>query len=890
MKNSLFWLVLLCGACSCEDTSPPPFNFDAGISIDGGDDRPDIFVPQVDIPNPVLVQTASSEEVRAGELIMVSCTILDQDGEVYSAAGRTPRIRFSPSDSVAVEGENYVAIVAGEVEVSCSFPDLMLTDDRPAVTRIVPGPAAETTTTLDGVSITAGETVNAECVTFDAYGNRIEEASPGLRVEPSDPGNTVDGLSAEMTSAGIYEASCELEGAASQPAALEVVPALPANLIAGRVPEQAVYGIGQVVEVSTVVTDRYTNVIPDAPMDITSAPAGSQLGRNRFRYLADGVYDVTARVTGPTEGGALLEATVQFIVNGDGPTIVCDGPGDGTMIDLPGSGRLLFSGTVGDASGVETVRVNGSVADVDAGGGFTAMVDATFGINFVEISARDSFGEESSRTCSFLASSRWGAPTSTFADTVSLQLRQAAIDDMSASGPIDSLDDILDRVVNSSGLRNTLDSALTAGNPLKPSACDQRVLGVCVFRSQVDYRDLVFAGSRVTDLTLRNGGVRAHVRLEDVQVQLRISGTLSSTGWADFDYIDIVMDLNTSISAGRPRLTVAPGSVVTNVGEIDTRFSGLSGIIINIVASVINGRLRDLVEDQLESYITDSFNDVLDGVLGGLDIESLGSTFNVPRLDGSGSIPLGFGVAFNSLTTNTSRMRFGIGTRFTGPTTIARPTRGVAVPGTSGGFIDSPSGTNSMTVSVHNVIFNQVLHQLWRGGLLEANIDGASLGGSLPAGLTAEISGALPPVVVMNGDGSVDLGIGALTIQLVYPGLFDEPITMVLGANSSTSVSLVGNDLRFGAITVEELYFSTDDVSLDAGTRATLSRFLTTLVQSIVDSALNDALPAIPIPSFDLPASLTTYGIPAGTTLGLRSPSLTGENPHFVLRGTFGSL
>ena len=857
--------------------------------MDGGG-RPDVVVPRVEIANPVLVQTASSEEVQAGELIMVTCTILDQDGEVYSAAGRTPRIRFSPSDSVAVTGEEYVAIVAGEVEVSCSFPDLMLTDDQPSVTRIVPGPPAETTTTLDGVSITAGETVNAECVTFDAYGNRIEDASPGLRIEPSGAGNTVDGLSAAMTRAGIYEASCELEGAASQGAALEVVPALPASLIAGRVPEQAVYGLGQVVEVSTVVADRYGNTIANAPINFTSAPAGSQLGRNRFRYLSDGVYNVTARVTGPTEGGALLEATVQFIVNGDGPTIVCDGPGDGTMIDLPGSGRLTFAGTVGDVSGIETVRVNGTVADVTAGGAFTAPVDATFGINFVEIIARDSFGEESSRTCSFLASSRWGAPSSTFEDTVSLELRQEAIDDMSASGPIDSLDDILDRVVNSAGLRNALHTSLLAANPLKPRSCDVDTFLGCIFRSQVDYRNVVFNGARITDLTLRNGGVRAHVRLEDVQVQLAISGTLSTTGWADFEYIDITMNLDTSISAGRPRLTVVPGSVNTTVGDIDPRFSGFSGTIVNIVVNLINGRLRTLVEDQLESYIASSFNDVLDGVLGGLDIESLGSTFNVPRLDGSGSIPLGFGVAFNSLTTNTSRMRFGIGTRFSGPTVIARPTRGVAIPGTSGGFIHSPSGTNSMTVSVHNVIFNQVMHQLWRGGLLEANIDGATLGGSLPAGLSAEISGALPPVAVMNNDGTVDLGIGALAIRLVYPGLFDEPITMVLGANSSTSVSLVGNDLRFGAITVEELHFSTDDVTLDASTRATLSRFLTTLVQSIVDSALNDALPAIPIPSFDLPASLTAYGIPAGTTLGLRSPTLARENPHFVLRGTFGSL
>jgi hypothetical protein len=103
-------------------------------------------------------------------------------------------------------------------------------------------------------------------------------------------------------------------------------------------------------------------------------------------------------------------------------------------------------------------------------------------------------------------------------------------------------------------------------------------------------------------------------------------------------------------------------------------------------------------------------------------------------------------------------------------------------------------------------------------------------------------------------------------------------------------VRLVGNDLSFDAITIDELFFSTPDVSLDSATRDVLERFLTTLVQSIVDRVLNDALPALPIPSFELPGSLSTYGIPPGTSLGIRSPALAVEPQHFVLRGNFGSL
>ena len=75
--------------------------------------------------------------------------------------------------------------------------------------------------------------------------------------------------------------------------------------------------------------------------------------------------------------------------------------------------------------------------------------------------------------------------------------------------------------------------------------------------------------------------------------------------------------------------------------------------------------------------------------------------------------------------------------------------------------------------------------------------------------------------------------------------------------------------------------------SLDSDTRDTIERVLTRLLDRVISSALTNALPAIPIPSFELPASLATYGLPAGAELGLVSPSLSSQPPHFVLRGGF---
>ena len=889
MRKGLWFLS--CLAVACGGNNPP--------ADDGGfpDADFDSSIPPVDIPNPVLVQTMAPAVVTAGEIITVTCIILDENGETYSAAGRTPQIRVSPESSVERAGGMITAIRVGEVEVSCAFPDLMLTDESPAIVEIVPAAPAEVITTVDRSQVEAGETVNVTCDVFDAYGNRIEGASPTMEVDPTEDGNTTTDLSTEFTVSGQYQVSCELAGATSTSERVEVTPSLPANLVIAKVPDQPVYAIGQVIEIATIVTDRYGNTIEDADVSFVSVAPGTTLGRNRFRYGADGTYVVTATVDPPTESGDPLTAQTTIVVNGNGPTIQCTAPRDGTMIDAAPGATITVSGTVDDTSGIAGVMVNGAPATVD-GGTFSAPHTVRFGMNFVDIIATDTFGTENSTTCTFLVSDRWAPDSTTTGDMVSLKLGMGAIDDGNRADGLDSLNDLLHTVINSPGLRNQLHTTLLANNPLKPSSCDQSVFGICVLRSQVRYLDSQLNGPNSTSLALVNGGLQAGVSLQNTRIQLRVDGHVAgipydTTGWATFSSINVNLIFDVALSAGRPRITVRPGSVSVTVGSISTSFSGLDGAIINIVVSLLNGTVRNLVANLVRDYIEDSFNDVLDGLLSGLDISTLGSTFDVPRLDG-GTIGLNFGVGFSSVSTTTSRLLIGIGSRFSGPVNVAFPTLGVAIPpGTTPlpPLLDDPtlSGAQNMGVSIQTGLFNQVMHALWRGGLLDASVTGSDLGGGLPAGVSATINGRLPPVAELTAEG-VQVGIGALDLDLVYPGLFEEPIRVTLGALASTDVALMGNDLSFSAITIDELFFSTGDVSLDPATRDVLEGFLRTLVQSIVDNVLNDSLPALPIPSFELPASLATYGLPAGAELGIRSPALAREDQHFVLRGSFGEI
>jgi len=838
------------------------------------------------------VDTIAPETVYAGQPLALSCLLIDVGGEAFAPPpDLTQSFRFAPEGSVErLEDGSWIATQVGRVEVSCTFAELRLTDATPAVIEVTAGDPAYTQARLDLDSIEAGEIADVTCDVFDAWGNRVEDASPTARSEPADDGNHFTDLRGTFERAGEFDVYCDLPGATSRPASLEVRPGLPASLVLSRIPFQPVYARGQVIDIARAVHDRFGNPVPDARAPVQSDPSGEQLGDGRFRYANDGRYTLTARVDPPTQDDVVLERSTIVIVDGDGPAIRCDEPFDGEILDRSPTGTLTFTGQVADISGIESARVNGMTVPVNAVGRFESEIPVHYGINFVDVAATDGVGREASRTCAFLVSDTWAPDSRTFSDTLSLRLRQAAFDDVNRADGLDSLADVLHTMLNSSELRDTIHSSLSASPTLKPNGCDSRVLGVCVLRSEVTYRDLQVNGPNTVTLTLVNGGIQANVRVEDLRVRIRVRGHVAginydTTGWVTFDNVTVRAILDARLSGGRPRIAVRSGSVSTTVGPIRTDFAGLDGAIIDIVVGLFNGTVRNLVAGLVRDFVTDEINDILDDVIGGLDISSLGTSFDVPRLDGDGeTIPLTFGVGFSSLSTTGSRMLFGIGTRFYTPPAHARPTLGA--PSRSGARLLDAGGSGSTAVGVHETILNQALHALWRGGFFDATLDSDSIGG-VPSGVSATLSTGLPPVAEVDDEGRMRISLGAVSLSLVYPDLFTEPIQVSLGTRASMRATLVGEDLDFDDLSIDELFFSTDLASLDASTRDTIEGFLTRLLERVLRPALNDALPAIPIPSFTLPASVSDFGLPAGANLGIVSPTLAMEPPHVVLRGEF---
>ena len=442
---------------------------------------------------------------------------------------------------------------------------------------------------------------------------------------------------------------------------------------------------------------------------------------------------------------------------------------------------------------------------------------------------------------------------------------------------------------------------MTAANPLKAvDSCDSQtcvpiVPGcICWYRSAIEYESSVdrrtehrFAGRWYPVASAQPRRVNWHSRRT-----CGVSGTVAGIGFStsgdvDISFISVALTLDTSLVNNKPHVSVHPSSASSSVGSITTSFAGVDGWIINnIVVPLAQGSLRNAVSSQITSFISTSFNNVLDGVVGGLDISSLGTSFDVPRLDGTGSVPLSFSISPTSLSTTAARMLFGIGSRFSATTANAYPTLGVAVP--AGTVLANPVATGpDTTVAAHIAIFNQALHAWWTAHFFSATIDGSTLNNpNAPPGLALAVQARLPPVASFDGANHVNLALGDVDVALSAPSL-PPNLSVTLGARAHTAVTLVGNDLQFSGIVIDEIHLTSDLVDWDQMDQQMLEGVLESAAQQLVDQSLNSALPALPIPSFPIPASLATYGVPPGN-LGIGSPSLSITPPHFLLRGDFG--
>src|SRR5262249_47254462 len=156
---------------------------------------------------------------------------------------------------------------------------------------------------------------------------------------------------------------------------------------------------------------------------------------------------------------------------------------------------------------------------------------------------------------------------------------------------------------------------------------------VCWYSSGVEYRGLSLPGPQTASLTLTTNGIAATAHIPNIGVNLRVWGDVGpvpydTSGWVTVSFIDVQVTLDLALLGGQPRISVRPNTITSQVGSISTSFGGLDGWIINnIVVPLAQGSLKNTLNNLITNFVANNFNSVLDGLVGNLDISTLGTSF-----------------------------------------------------------------------------------------------------------------------------------------------------------------------------------------------------------------------------------------------------------------------
>lgn len=848
--------------------------------------NPDGGVPFI----PVGVETVAAATVSAGRLLPISCLPVDEAGNLYGGiSGLATEVRFATEDALRRQADgSYLAQRAGALEVHCVVPSLGLTDESPAVVEITPGPAAETMAELDQDSIQAGDEVEVRCSGRDRFGNLIPGLDAEVLLTPRSEGTEIKGHDVTVRKAQAYEVVCDHPRAMPQPAELVVGPGPPEQIAIAVLPPLRAHFPGDIVNVTTNVQDRFGNPVPDLHVEL-SADAESDAERpqeDQFRFVQEGTHRITATLPDSALDGEPLRTSVEVLIDGSAPAIRCDYPQDGLMLEADAEGKVAFRGVVADPSGVERVEVNGEPVELDADK-LGVELKTEYGVNFARIEATDTVGRTASRLCAFLVAPSWLGESEVARHAVSLSLPAAAFDDGDREDDLDSLSDLLHAALRSESLRDTVDGQLLEHPILKPSACDESILGGCILRSEVRYENVQIMGEPSVSVTLVADGIATDVTLRGLRLGLRARGHVAgidydSRGTVTIDSIRARAEFDSRLAGGRPNLSVRPDRVNVSASGVETDFKGTDGAIIDLISDLFNGSVRGLIADAVQGVVTDQVADVLSASLRSIDVAALSTELNIDKPFSDEAVSVDLALSFSALDTTEERMLLGIGTRVTTGASTGLPGLGAPLRGA----LNPLTATGELAVlAVHEALANQIMTALWRAGLFELDIDGAMIEG-VPNKLRGHISTGLPPTVELV-DGRARLSVGGVQLEVTHPELLDgKPIHGQVGARLSAALGFDGQRLKLGDFRLDEVKLAADSPELGATTP--LADSLGTLFQDMLAPVLEEAFPEVAIPGLSLPAAAARFGLPEKASLGLRQPKLNIAPPRAVLSGQFG--
>jgi hypothetical protein len=554
---------------------------------------------------------------------------------------------------------------------------------------------------------------------------------------------------------------------------------------------------------------------------------------------------------------------------------------------------------------IESVFVGDQQVTLDAQGAFSVNVPAVFGPNVVKITAEDAIGERTSRLCGFSAAGTYLPSQSSVPASLRLHLDAAALDEDAVVPAFGSLGDVVRAFLNSDGLYEAIDDALTAANPVVPEACRiPEVFGRCGFSAGMTYRSLRVQGPNTASFQWANGGLAGSFRLTAV------SATGDMTGWALLvgDYVKalgletdwIEGDLSVGIDRGATGALRVTNVSVDNLTLGDIRridpnpdggfFDSLVDRFEDGIVAVTDYFFRGMIVEYVSETIEIEAAAYLDDLIASLGSTGIEGAFSLPTLDGGSDLDVAWQTAVDGLEITSGGMLLSANARFVSDVNERRAMLGTPIPGASArSYGVGQSGAGAV---VDFALINHVLTVLWESGYLDIDAGVVEyLGGVdlLGTSITAQL--AAPPTLSGTDEGKLKIGIGPLEGRGSIPLIGLGEVVFRASATVEADVSVQDwQTLTLGDVEVTDLSLALDGVPIGAAGTSDFERGVRDLLGTIINNTLTNFLPSIPIPTFVMPVEYGRFGVPGNTRLGLLSGGLDIRVRDLKLDGTFGEI
>lgn len=840
---------------------------------------------QVTEGEPATIDTKlSKNNVKAGETVMVTCTIHDAYGNLVE---KPAKVAVDPQYGLDVVGMKITANKAGTYGVACVEPQSMLVDPTPETLVVDWAMPKKITTTLGTSTIVAGTTTEVTCAVEDPYGNKVPDYPVAVFLSP---GLYIDVFSVGGTTAGTYQVICvpasdPWDLFILEPRVLTVIPGPATGVHLQPVPQKPVYKMFESVQFIVSAVDDFGNMVADIQLSpLTYDPPDPGIipqGEMKYKFETEGVFTFSACLA----DNPAVCGTATLTVDGYGPVITIKFPSRGATLE--GKPSVAIMGNVVDpVSGVATFTINGNYVPLDENGDFVYPINAKQGLNLIVAIAEDPNGFKTLVVQAFYYSPVWhkvdinDPKGSQIMDSLQVFLANEFFDRPDHSKP-DNLSTIMEMALVSLDIGSFLPNPVASAGPYK------------VYVGPFSYdkpRIHIFP---------RPGGIQALVWIDHIKIGLAAKGTCKVlfidfcpdvSGDVKIDQINIIVGLDIGVQNGQVVSTLSESKAF--VYGIDVDINGIIGFLFGWLVNWI----IDSYTPTIEQMINDMMKEQLESIMGGLlEALALNMQLEVPNpLDpGAPAVELSLVSTLQKLVFDQDGVEVHADAAILGAKNINKNPlgsigRASCLKWTPEKFIFTKWEEYAL-LAFHDDLINEILFSAWYSGLLdlylplEDFVDMGSIGdlgfGDLEdfgiKDIAIRTEFFLPPIITSCNLGEdlfemLQFQIGDLYVELTMK-MLNEPVTvgMFVSLAAEAVIELVdgpnGPEMTMGIGEIDPLVAQITYISDNL---AGAEGFMTMIIQGLVlpmliESLASNSLASIPIPEINI-SELAPQYLPGG--------------------------